>query len=154
MQNICREERTMTKKEFAVARFNEGFRCSQAVLEAFAADYHVDPMLARKIAMPLAGGSALGGECGAVSGAFLVIGLKYGVTDAQDAESFRTVFGKVREFADKFRAIHGEIDCRKLIGLDVFTEDGYKEFAEKNLHDTKCAKYVGDAVKILEEMGM
>ena len=64
-----------TKCDIAAKRFTEGFHCSQSVLEAFAADYELDPVLARKIANPLAGGSGLGGECGAVTGALMVLGL-------------------------------------------------------------------------------
>ncbi|MCP4344017.1 MAG: C_GCAxxG_C_C family protein [Desulfobacterales bacterium] len=142
----------MNKCEFALERFKEGFRCSQAILEAYAKDYDLDPMVARKIATPVAGGSTVGGECGAVSGAFLVLGLKYGITDPTDMDGFWKLFGKVEEFAGKFEAIHGNINCRQLIGVDVFSEDGYKKFEEKNLHVTHCTKYVEDAVIILEEM--
>jgi hypothetical protein len=56
----------MTRTELALKRFNEGFRCSQVVLESWAADCELDPMVARRLSTPLAGGSALGGECGTV----------------------------------------------------------------------------------------
>ena len=140
----------MKKKELAMQRFDEGFRCSQAVLEAYAKDYRLDSELARKIATPLAGGSGLGGECGAVAGAILVIGLRYGVDDAQDTEGYRLVFEKVKEFADKFKALHGHLDCCRLLGVDVFSADGFKEYQERNFHETHCSKYVHDAVNLLE----
>ncbi len=142
----------MTKSESAGQIFMDGFKCSQAVLEAFAKDCGLDVETARKIAMPLAGGSSLGGECGAVSGAFLVLGMKYGTADATDQEGFQRAMAKVREFAEKFRSDHKSVNCRELIGLDVFSEEGLKEFKEKNLHDTLCLGYVKDAARILEEM--
>jgi len=37
-----------TKCDIATKRFTEGFHCSQSVLEAFAADYGLDPVLAGK----------------------------------------------------------------------------------------------------------
>ncbi len=142
----------MTKCELAAQCFTEGFHCSQAVLEAFAEDYGLDPVIARKIANPLAGGSGLGGECGAVTGAFMVIGLEYGMSNPTDSEAFKTVFGKVGTFAEKFKAHHGELNCRQLIGLDVFSEEGLRQFMEKNIKMTQCIKYVEDAVRILEEI--
>jgi C_GCAxxG_C_C family probable redox protein len=142
----------MEKVELAMQRFDEGFRCSQAVLEAYVKDYQLDANLARRIATPLAGGSALGGECGAVTGAILVLGLRYGVEDPSDSEGYWIVFQKVRELADKFRALHGHLDCCRLLGVDVFSEEGFREYQEKNFHVTHCAKYVRDAVSLLEDI--
>ncbi len=142
----------MTKCEFAAQRFSEGFHCSQAVLEAFAEDYGLDPVIARKIANPLAGGSGLGGECGAVTGAFMVIGLAYGMSSPTDTEAFKTVFEKVGAFAEEFKGHHGDLNCFQLIGLDVFSEEGFRQFMEKNIKMTQCIKYVEDAVRIVEEI--
>ena len=142
----------MTRTEFAVTRFKEGFRCSQAVLEAWARDAGIDPVLARTIALPLAGGSALGGECGAVTGAFLVIGLKAGVSRAEDPEGFKTVFSRIRDLADRFRSLHGSLNCIELLGLDVFSEQGHREFQERDMKLTQCARYVEDVMGLLEQV--
>jgi C_GCAxxG_C_C family probable redox protein len=142
----------MTRTELAFKRFNEGFRCSQAVLESWATDCELDPVVARKISTSLAGGSALGGECGAVAAAFLVIGSKYGVSRADDMEGFMTTFARVREFANRFKSLHGSLNCVELLGLDVFSEEGLKEFREKNMKQTQCVKYVEDVMNILEQM--
>ena len=142
----------MTRTEFAVARLKEGYRCSQAVLEAWAQEGGLDPMLARTIALPLAGGSALGGECGALTGAFLVIGLKYGVSRADDAEGFMTVFSKVQELANGFKSLHGALNCYDLLGLDVFSEEGLREFKERDMKLTRCVRYVEDAMNLLEQV--
>lgn len=142
----------MTKIELATQRFSEGFHCSQAVLEAFAEDYDIDPVVARKIANPLAGGSALGGECGAVTGAFMVLGLEYGMKECTDSEAFATVFEKVGVFVDQFKACHCHLNCRELIGLDVFSEEGFSLFEEENIKMTQCLTYVVDAVKMVDEI--
>jgi len=142
----------MTKVELARKRFSEGFHCSQAVLEAFAEDYGLDPILSRKLANPLAGGSGIGGECGAVTGSFLVIGLAYGMRHPDDSAAFQTVFEKVGLFVNIFTAHHGNLNCRQLIGIDVFSEEGYAEFTKKKIKMTQCITYVADAVGILEEI--
>ncbi len=141
-----------TKCETATRLFTEGFHCSQAILEAFSDDYGLDPILARKLANPMAGGSGIGGECGAVTGALMVIGMEYGMTDSNDFEAFETTFKKVSAFVNRFKARHGDLDCHKLIGLNVFSEEGFKEFQMKNIKLTQCKKYVRDAACIVEEI--
>jgi len=136
----------------ATKRFTEGFHCSQVMLEAFAADYGLDPILARKIGNPLAGGSGLGGECGAVTGALMILGMEYGMADSGDSEAFQTTFEKVDTFVEKFKTQHGDLNCHQLIGLKVFSEEGYKEFVEKDIKLTQCIKYVEDAVDIVEKI--
>ena len=61
----------------AASRFEEGFSCSQAVLSAFSDLFDLELNLALKISQPFGGGIAHRGDiCGAVSGAFMSIGLK------------------------------------------------------------------------------
>jgi C_GCAxxG_C_C family probable redox protein len=141
-----------TKCDLATKRFTEGFHCSQCVLEAFAEEYGLDPLLARKIGNPLAGGSGIGGECGAVTGALMVLGMEYGMADADDSYAFQNTFEKVGTFVEKFKERHGNLNCQQLIGLDVFSTDGLKEFMDKDIKLTQCKKYVEDAVRIVEEI--
>jgi len=141
-----------TKCDLATSRFTEGFHCSQSVLEAFAEDYGLNPVTARKIGNPLAGGSGLGGKCGAVTGAFLLIGMHYGMADADDSDAFQKTFEKVGTFVEKFKERHGNIYCQQLIGLNVFSEEGLREFMDKDIKLTQCIKYVENAVKIVEEI--
>ena len=129
-----------------------GYRCSQAVLSVFAGDYGMDEELARKISLPLAGGSGVGGECGAVSGAYLVLGLKYGFAHQGDPEGFQKIMTKIKAFVERFKSLHKETDCSRLINLDIFSEKGYKTFVENNVKTVFCTRFVGDAVKILEEI--
>ncbi len=145
-------EETMSKSQYAVTKFIEGLHCSQAVLEAFAKDYGIDIATSRKISFPLAGGSSMNGECGAVTGAYLVLGLEYGTPDLGNFETFQLVFDKVRLFSDEFKKLHGNLNCQQLIGLDVFTEEGINEFREKEIKKNQCANYVEASVKILEKL--
>jgi C_GCAxxG_C_C family probable redox protein len=142
----------MERQEAAVSQFMGGYRCSQAVLAVFAEDFGLERDLARKISLPLAGGSGVGGECGAVSGAYLVLGLKYGFAHPGDAEGLGKMVTKVNRFVERFKSLHAEIDCPRLIGLDVFSEEGHKDFLKNNVKATSCARFVGDTVKILEEI--
>jgi len=143
----------MSEVEKAVSCFKEGFMCSQAVLSAYARQFGMDRETALKVSAAFGGGMGRMGEvCGAVTGAFMVLGLKYGRTSLKDAKSHENTNRVVREFVDKFRSVNGSIVCRELLGCDLSTPDGVKTFVEKNLRDTLCAKYVRDAAEIVEQL--
>lgn len=57
---------------------DEGFNCSQIVLSSFAEDLGLDSEMANKVATCFGGGMGSGDTCGAVTGALMVLGLKYG----------------------------------------------------------------------------
>ncbi len=92
------------------------------------------------------------GECGAVIGGLMVLGLEYGMAEAYDSDAFQNTFEKVGAFVEKFKEHHGNLNCQQLIGLNVFSEEGLKEFMDKDIKLTQCVKYVEDAVKIVEEI--
>jgi C_GCAxxG_C_C family probable redox protein len=94
----------------------------------------------------------LGEACGAVTGAFMVIGLKYGRTKAADLQARDKTYALMRQFTDKFKALHCSIQCRCLLGLDLGTEEGLRLAHEKNLFQTLCLKYVQHAAEIVEEI--
>lgn len=75
----------MNKKDKAVNTFLRGFRCSQSILSTYAADLGLDKKIALRLAAPFCSGICrLGNTCGAVTGALMVLGLKYGHTEVSD----------------------------------------------------------------------
>jgi C_GCAxxG_C_C family probable redox protein len=94
----------------------------------------------------------LGETCGAVTGAFMVIGLKHGRTRAEDEETAEIAYGLVQEFADKFKARNGSIACRELLGQDISTPEGVELAREKGLFATRCPRFVRDAAEIVEQV--
>jgi C_GCAxxG_C_C family probable redox protein len=143
----------MSEVEKAVSCFKEGFMCSQAILSAYAGQFGMDRETALKVSAAFGGGMGRMGEiCGAVTGAFMVIGLKYGRISIQDAKSYENTNRLVRDFVDKFKFVNGSIVCRELLGCDLSTPDGIKTFVEKKLRDTLCTKFVRDAAEIVEQL--
>jgi C_GCAxxG_C_C family probable redox protein len=140
----------MGKANDALACFGQGFNCSQAVLSVFAEDFGLEREMALRVAGGFGGGMRMGEVCGAVTGAFMVIGLKYGKMRPEDDEARKQTYRIVREFADKMKAKHGSILCRELIGCDLSTKDGYTQAIEKGVFVTLCPGFVKDAVEILE----
>ena len=143
----------MDKTDQAVNLFKQSYSCSQSVFSVYAKDLGVDMDIAHKIAGAFGGGMARMGEtCGAVTGAFMAIGLKYGKTDPEDKAAQEKKYDDVRTFVDRFKSIHGSIVCRELTGCDLGTPEGLNEFKEKNIHETHCVRYVKDAVDMLERL--
>ncbi len=143
----------MSEGEKAVACFNEGFMCSQAVLAAYAAEFGVDRQTALKVSAAFGGGMGrLGEVCGAVTGAFMVIGLKYGRTEVKDAKAHEKAARLVQEFAQRFKSMSGSIICRELLGCDLNTKEGQQAFVDRKLRDTLCTRYVRDAAEIVGQL--
>jgi len=143
----------MTRSAQALVMFQTGFMCSQSVFAAFAQDAG----LSREKALMIASGFGAGMgrmslTCGAVTGAFMVLGLKEGYSCDDSKESREKIYRLVREFADTFRTMHGSIECRELLGFDISTPEGYQGAADSGIFRTLCPLLVQSAVEITEKM--
>jgi len=126
--------------------YNSGLYCSQAVLGAFCEKYGMDKSLAFKVSCGLNSGVRCADVCGAVSGAILVIGLKYG--------DDKTVCNlKTEEYIKTFKEKNGSIICRDLLDCDIFTADGKEKAVTENLFKTRCMDIVISAAQILDDLG-
>ncbi|MCK5739838.1 C_GCAxxG_C_C family protein [bacterium] len=131
----------------ALHNFQNGMNCSQATFLAFAEKDGLNPEQARKISAGFGGGLGREGEaCGAVTGAVLALGLKYG--DLPKSEMYE----KVEGFLAAFREKHQHLRCCDLLGVDLKTEAGQVEAAEKELSRKRCDLFVTDAIRILAQM--
>jgi C_GCAxxG_C_C family probable redox protein len=143
----------VSRPETALCLFRQGFSCSQAVAAAFAAELGLDREAALRLAQPFGGGIARRADwCGAVTGAFLAIGLKHGRDRADDTAARDKTYILVNKFISRFTARHGEIKCRDLLGCDIGTPEGQKQAEALKLHQTKCEDLVRDAAAILDEL--
>ncbi len=142
----------MSRSDDAAKVFENNFNCCQSVFSAFAPDRGLDRDTALRIAAPFGGGMGRMGEvCGAVAGAFMAIGLKYGNPDSNKEAKNRS-YEAVLAFTERFTAMHGSILCRELLGCDIGTPEGMAEAKARDLFSTLCAGIVRDAVKIVETL--
>lgn len=131
----------MTKAEEALNLFKEGFSCSQAVFAAYAKDLGMDYEMALKVSQAFGGGmGGMRGECGVVTGAYMVISLIYGRTKAEDGAARLKTFNLVKEFNKRFKAIYATSNCRELL------------VGKSGSHYDMCHGYVKDACLILDEL--
>lgn len=140
----------MNKVQQAIDCFSNGFNCSQAILSTYCEDFGLDKETALKIACGLgAGMGRLGNTCGAVSGAYLLIGLKYGQYQADDKEAKEETYALVREFSRLFEERNKTTICRELLGADLINGD--KQFVAGRVK-TVCPKMVQDAAELIEKI--
>lgn len=107
--------------EKAKSLFESGYNCCQAVLCAYADELGLDETTALKIASSFGGGMGRMREvCGAVSGMFMVCGLRDGYTNIDGVnahEEKMSHYERIQELARKFINENGSIICRELLGL-------------------------------------
>ena len=142
-----------SRVEEVVKTHAEGFSCAQALLAVYGPELGMDRETALKVAGGFGGGMGrMAGTCGAVTGAYMVIGLVHSMTKKGDLQQKELSYETIREFAEKFKGRNGTLVCRELMGVDVSTPEGFAESKEKKIARTVCPKYVRDAAEILEEM--
>ena len=135
--------------EQAVETFNKGFNCAQAVLSTYGKQLGVEDSVSLRIASGFGSGMARMSEtCGAVTGAFMVLGLKY----AKGLESKEKIYSAINEFTAIFKERNTSIICKELLGYDMSTPEGMKALKERGLCSLLCPKFVKDASEILEEL--
>lgn len=141
----------MDKTQKALAYFQKGFACSQAVFAVFARELGMDETMALRIACGLGAGMARTCQtCGAVSGAYLVLGLKYGRDKLEDMAARDRTYDMMQEFNRMFTARHGSVNCRELIGYNLGNPQEYQQVVEENLFRERCEAYVRTAAEWLE----
>ena len=142
----------MNKSEKAVQTFDGGLNCAQSVLTPFLEKLNIDKSTVLKLSSGFgAGMGRLQETCGAMTGAYMVLGLKYGKYQPDD-DSNEKVVELIQEFTKRFKNEHQHTTCRDLLNCDLNTEEGQAYVEQNNLHEEVCSKCVGDSVKILEDL--
>ena len=143
----------MSGKDKAISSFRGNFNCAQSILSSYSDKYGLDKDTALKLATGFGGGMGrMQNTCGAVSGAFMVIGLRYGRGENDDTESRDKTYQLIREFSHRFQKIHGSIICKELLGCDINTDEGRAYYERNDFFEKKCFHYVKDSAKILEDI--
>ena len=140
------------KVDRSATYFKNGFNCSQAVFTTFATDYGMSEEMALKVATQFGGGARKGEMCGAVAGALMVLGLKYGHFHMNAPEEKGSAYQKAEYFMNRFIEINGTVVCRELLGYDVSKPDEMAKIKELDLFKSTCPKMIRCATEIVEQM--
>jgi C_GCAxxG_C_C family probable redox protein len=141
----------MSMSDQAVQTFKEGFNCSQSLLSAFGERFGLERKLALKLGSGFGGGIAAGGDiCGALSGAIMALGLKYGSAEV-DKTAKAEMYRKTRLLEEEFKLRTGSLYCRDLLGFDLSTPEGQQKAKVPGSFE-RCDEFVRIAAELLEEM--
>lgn len=142
----------MEKVDLAVETFKSGFNCCQSIISVYGPDLGLEKELALLVSSGFGGGLGRTGEvCGAVTGAIMVLGLKFGYTIFSD-EAKEKIYNIVREFITRYKERNNSILCKELLGVDMSTPEGRKLVHDKGLTKTLCPKFIKNSAEILEEI--
>ncbi|MCD6156167.1 MAG: C_GCAxxG_C_C family protein [Candidatus Atribacteria bacterium] len=129
---------------------NLGFNCCESVLLGASEFLGVKSELIPKIATGFGGGIGHTGRiCGAVTGAVMALGIKYGRTSSQDKHTRDQLYLKTENFLKDVEKELGSLNCIDLIGVALNTEEGLREYRERNLKN-KCHKIIEKVEEILK----
>lgn len=143
-----------SKSEKAIEAFRGDYNCAQSVLSVFAEELGIGDDQCKKIASPFGAGIAFMQEsCGAVTGALMAIGLKYGQGANGKLFDKETAYDLSRYFIDEFKKSHSTIKCKDLLDQhELSTAEGIEKIKELNLFRLRCDRQVEDAVRIVERI--
>ena len=143
----------MTTADESLENFKNGRSCAQSILSTFGQDYFKNPEDAARLAAGFEAGISFKGEvCGAVSGAIMAIGLKYGHSTAQEEISKERLYKLVKEFLNEFEKKCGSTICNKLLNIDISTQEGIDHAIKNDLFNTVCVKAIKTSSEILDNI--
>ncbi len=142
-----------TTKDKAIQSFQSGMNCAQAVVTAYADRLKFDPDLAAGLSCGFGGGMGrLQQTCGALTGAFMVLGIHNSRLYTDRAELKNVTYTQVRKINEKFRQRQGATDCRSLLGCDLQTDEGMQFHKDTNQSKMICEKCIAASIELLDEI--
>ena len=151
-------ENITKRAEAARQNFLSGYGCAQAVLLAYANLTGIEEKTLARLGSSFGGGMGrLREVCGAVSGAFAVLGFLCGYDDPTDTEGKSRHYADVRELARRFseRSRGNSIICHELLthaGLSGAAGGEAEARTPAYYKKRPCPDLVALAAEILAEM--
>ncbi|MEE4260276.1 MAG: C-GCAxxG-C-C family protein [Bacteroidales bacterium] len=143
----------MSKPQKAIKAFRKGYNCAQSVLSVYADELQFDKDLSMEIASGFgAGMGRIQETCGAVTGAFMVIGIYNSKKYTDQARGREESIHMIQDFNEQFVELHASTKCRDLLKCDLKTTAGQHYFATNKLSEKVCEKCVANAVEIIENL--
>lgn len=141
----------MDKKTVA-DQFMKGIDCSQVVLAECADRLGISREEACRMAAAFGGGMGIGETCGAVVGAMIALGMKYGHGSEEEMAQKDVMNGKRAEFIAAFREKYDGCACRTLLGHDISVPGEFDKVLQEGLLFDFCPQVVLDTLEILDGM--
>ncbi len=123
----------------------DGFNCAQIVFGSAAEELGLDIHTARLVSALFGGGMSCKEVCGAVTGALMALGLKYGNSKAGEMDLKERSKAMAVEFMSQFKEKHGSYLCGELLS-NYPVPEGDVETKQKC-----CTELIADGIRLLYE---
>ena len=144
----------MSKAELAAENMKKGYNCAQSIVKAFAGEVGIEneeDLI--KIAASLGGGMGRNGHvCGAVSGAALILGKKYGNSQPADVQAREKAYNTTNLLLEAFEKEHQSVMCKDLISINMKNPEELKKAREAGVFQNQCPLFVRSSGRLLEKL--
>lgn len=143
-------------QDWVAKALEEKWMCSQSSLAYGAkklgySDEEIDTLT--KSASAFGWGILNGERCGAVTGAIMALGLKYGYLNKEGyAENWDKLNEVVHIFEQKFLEVYPSLICVDIIGYSYGDPDGKKAIEEGKSKVGECGRVMETALAVLDEL--
>ena len=139
----------MDKKDKALSFFRAGYNCAQAVALTFTGENSASVNAAAAFG---GGMGRMQKTCGALTGAYIVFGLRHGTEGLLSEEEKLRIYDRVRTLNMEFVLRNGTDLCSELLGEDINTPEGKAAIESKGLSEKVCEKCICNVVEIIEKI--
>lgn len=135
----------MVNIDYVNKKMAEGLNWGQVVVDYFTKDIGISKEFAYKMAALLGSGLNLASTCGAVTGAYLVLGVEFGENTGYTKE-------KMREFNEEFIKENKYFNCLDLLGYNMTIPKERQMAVDSGIKGHICPKAVASSINILEKI--
>lgn len=137
--------------ESIMQEFNRGLDCGQIVAKNFTEKTGLDENTLMRMTSALGAGMFKTSLCGALTGAYIVLGLVKGFDQNTTDKKGQTV-QYINKLDQKFKEKMSSLKCSNILGASIITEEGLKKVLEENLIEKRCCLAVKTAIESLDEI--
>lgn len=142
-----------SRTEKALIAYRAGLNCAQTVLTAYSDELNFDNRNALNVSSGFgAGMGRLQETCGAVTGAYMVLGIYNGNRYDDNKVKKEETYKMIQKFSKSFKQIHDFTDCKALLNCDLRTEEGMSFAKQNNLFATICESCMSDSISIVGKL--
>ncbi len=141
----------MTLADQALELQKSGCNCAQSVSGVFCEKYGIDRDQLMRMTTNFGSGMNAADYCGALAGAIMVVGFKYGTTDPKDLDGKKLCRQKAAEIIKAFRKEKNTLHCREMMGCDITIPENFVKMKPRIIKE--CTALMHYMVTVLEEAG-
>ena len=137
----------------AIKSFHSDYNCAQSVLLAYAPDLNIDVDLLLGLSSGFGAGMArLQETCGAVTGAYMVIGLYNRKRYTNNSTLKEASYLMIQKFNADFISYHGTTKCKVLLNCELNSVTGQEYSYENKLNINVCEKCIIHSINIIDKL--